>query len=172
MERIRIEGIKLSNELVGINFRNLSCAKDYISRFSHILTKNQVNLIFLSFTNIGDNNQVFCCVGIEDRLLVEELIKSDFDLASHADFISPVGSLSIFTHQFSLKILGLILNVFGKTPLPLHGLASSLSVLTCITDYSHLKNAVTAVQEYLYVPSGQISLEPEIYVKQTSHIEK
>lgn len=168
MERIRIEGIKLSNELLGINFRNLSCTKDYISRFSSILTKNQVNLIFLSLTS----NQIFCCVGIEDRRLVEELIKSDFDLASHADFISPVASLSIFTHQFSLKILGLILNVFGKTSLPLYGLASSLSVLTCITDYSHLNRALTAVQEYLYVPSGQISLKPEIHVKQASHIKK
>ena len=172
MERITIEGIKLSDELVAINFRNFPDAKDYISRFCHILYNNHINLTFLSYTSIGEDNQVSCCVGMEDRLPVKELIDSDPGLASHAEFISPVGLLSIFPHKFSLKFLGLILHIFGRIRLPLYGLASSLSSLTCITDYAHLNTAVTAIREYIDVPSDQISLKPEIQVRQSQNVKK
>ncbi|MDY6880505.1 MAG: hypothetical protein SV686_09695 [Thermodesulfobacteriota bacterium] len=172
MERIRIEGIKLSNELVGINFENSSRLTDYVSRFTHVLTENQVNLNFLSITNRGVFSQAFCCIGSGDRPVVEELLTSYPDPGFDADFTGPVGSLSVFTHQFSLKILGLILTVFGKTPLPLYGLASSLSVITCITDYTLLKQAVTAMLEYFHVSPDHISFEPEIQVKQTKYIKQ
>jgi len=167
MERIRIEGIKLSGELAAINFRNLPGEKDFISRFCQILAENQVNLLFLSTTSLRKNNQISCCVAATDLDIVKKLIASEPVMASHTEFILPVGSLSIFPHQFSLKILGLILNIFGRINIPLYGLTSSLSALTCITDYAHLHTAVKAIRENIDVPSDQISLKPEIQVKQS-----
>jgi len=169
-ERIRIDGIKLSTELVAINFRNLPDTKDCISRFCQILSKNRVNIFSLSTTWAGENPQISCCVAAEDRSLVRELIDSELDLASNVEFISAVGLLSLFPHRFSLKILGLVLHVFGNERLPLYGLISSLSVLTCITDYDQLHRAVVALQEYLDVPPDQISLRPEIHVRQSESI--
>ena len=165
-ERIRIDGIKLSNELVAINFRNLPDTKDSISRFCQILAQNQINIFFLSTTCVGESHQISCCVAAEDRSLVRDLIDSELGRASNTEFISEVGLLTLFPHQFSLIILGLVLHVFGKACLPLYGLVSSLSVLTCITDYAQLHRAVIALQEYLDVPPDQISLKPDIHVRQ------
>lgn len=172
MERIKIEGIKLSNELAAVNFRNLPNVRDHQSRFCHILAGNQVNLIFLSTTCIGENNQLLCCVAVEDQRRVKDLIDSEPGMNSYVEYIHDVGLLSVFPHQFSLKTLGLVLKVFGKTHLPLYGLASSLSALTFITDYVHLSKAVTALQECLDVPPDQISLKPEIRVRQSRNMKK
>ena len=109
-------------------------------------------------------------MSVEDRVLVNELIDSDPNLTSNAEFISPVGLVSIFPHRSSLKIFGLILSVFSRERLPLYGLASSISTLTCITDYARLDQAVTAIQEYIDVPIDQSRLKPEIHVKQSQDI--
>ena len=169
-EKIRIEGIKLSGELVAVIFRNLSNIKNHISRFCHILVENRVNLVFLTTTNIHNNVQVSFCVAVEDQALVKELVKTEAGVAPDVEFIAAVGALSIFHHQFDLKFLGLVLNIFGRARLPVYGLASSLSTLTCITDYANLNKAVKAIQEYIDVPSGQISLKPEFHVKQSQRV--
>lgn len=172
MKRMEIEGIKLRGEFVAVTFRNLSNIDDSISRFCQTLAKNQVNLVFLSSSNTGKNAQVTFCVDMEDQVQVKALIGDQPDLASNVEFISPVGLLSIFHHQFSLKILGLILNIFGKIDLPVYGFASSLSTLTFITDYDQINHAVKTIQENIDVPSDQIYLKPETRVIQSREIKE
>lgn len=172
MERMRIEGIKLIGELVAVTFRNLPNADDYISRFCQILSKNQINLIFLSASNTSENAQVTFCVAIEDQVQVKALIADEQGLAPRVEFIPSAGLLSIFHHQFSLKMLGLILNIFGKIHLPLYGFASSLSTLSFITDYEQMDRAVKTIQENLDVSSDQIYLKPETRVIQSREVKE
>jgi hypothetical protein len=167
MEKMKIEGIKLSEALFAVTFRNLVTLEDCMSRIYEILVENHVNLVFLSRTNINENSQVLFCITSKDQAQVRDIIESEPDMSSHAEFIFPAGSLSVFHHQFSLKILGLVLKIFSSMHLPLYGLASSLSTLTLITDYGLLTHAVNAIREYLDVPSDQIYLRPEKYVLQT-----
>jgi hypothetical protein len=72
-----------------------------------------------------------------------------------------VGLISLFPHQFNLKILGLSLFALGVAGLPFYGMASSLSALTLITDYGRLDNAVAALQEHLAAPGENAPLEPD-----------
>jgi aspartokinase len=169
-ERIRIEGITLSNELVAIIFRNIGNVSDYISRFCRILTKNQINMHFLSTASRGEIHQISCCVALEDQILVTDLINAEFGELPEVEFIASVGLLSLFPHQFSLNILGSILHAIGRERLPLYGLASSLSSLSFITDYLLLNRAVAALQEYLDVPPGRIAFKQEFRVKQSDQV--
>ena len=172
MDKMRIEGIKLSEELVAVNFQNLSSSPECLSRFCQTLAGNQVYLVFLSKTGLGDDTQISLCAAINDQVRVREAIAAEPGMASCAEFIFPVGLLSIFHHQFSLKMLGLVLSIFGRISLPLYGSASSLSSLTFITDYAQLNHAVEAIREYLDVPSDQIYLRPETRVVQSQEIKK
>ncbi len=172
MDKIKIEGIKLSEKLVAVNFQNLSTSSDYLSRFCQTLAGNQVNLVFLSKTVIGEDTRTSLCTAITDQVRLREAIAAESGMASRAEFISPVGLLSIFHHQFSLKMFGLVLSIFGRILLPLYGSASSLSSLTFITDYAQLNRAVEAIREYLDVPSDQIYLGPETRVIQSQEIKK
>ena len=106
MEKTRIEGIKLSDELFQVNFRNNSDSKKTLSQLCQILASNQINMPFLSSTCLGDRTQMSCCVAAEDKARVRNLIDSELVLREHVKFISSVGLLSLFPHKFSLKILG------------------------------------------------------------------
>lgn len=172
MDKMRIEGIKLSEELLAVNLRDLSTSSDFLSHFCQTLVNNQVNLVFLSKTGIGDETQISLCAAISDQVQVREAIAAEPGMASRAEFIPHVGLVSIFHHQFSLKMLGLVLSIFGRIPLPVYGSASSLSSLTFITDYAQLNRAVEAIREYLEVPSDQIYLRPETRVVQSNQIKK
>jgi hypothetical protein len=165
-QRIKIEGIKLSNELIAITFRNLSDSENLISHVCQLLARNQINMPFLSVIRIGKNNEFLCCFSAEEQDRVKDLIYSDSRMSSTAEFINGVGLLSLFPHQSSMKILGLSLYVIGQARLPIYGLASSLSVLTFVMDYSRLNKAVVSLREYLDIPSDQVSLQPEIQVRQ------
>ncbi len=169
---MKIEGIKLSEELVLVNFRNLSTSSDCLSRFCQTLVYKQVNLVFLSKTDNDKNSQISLCTAITDQVRVREVVAAEPGMASCAEFVSPVGLVSIFHHQFSLKMLGLVMSIFGRVPLPLYGSASSLSSLIFITDYDQMNRAVEAIREHLDVPSDQIYLRPETRVVQSQEIKK
>ncbi len=172
MNKMKIEGIKLSEELVAVNFRDLATSSGCLSRFCKTLTDNRINLVYLSETGTGERTQISLCAAINDQVGVKEAIEAEPDMASRAEFISSVGLISIFHHQFSLKILGLVLGIFGRIPLPLYGSASSLSSLIFITDYARLDQAVEAIREYLEVPSDQIYLRAETRVIQSHEIKE
>ncbi len=172
MEKIRIEGIKLSDELFQVNFRNNSDSKKTLSQLCQILASNQINMPFLSSTCLGDRTQMSCCVAAEDKARVRNLIDSELGLREHVKFISSVGLLSLFPHKFSLKILGLSLCAFDKARLPLYGLASSLSALTFITDYAHLDEAAAALEEYLELPPNQGPFRLQFRVNQSSIVKE
>lgn len=172
MEKIKIEGIKLSNELFHVNLRNRSNQQNTISQFCQILAAHQINMPFLSTTCSGRRIQVSCCVAVEDRHRVRNLIDSEPELGGDVKFTPSVGLLSVFPHQSSLKILGLSLYAIGKARLPLYGLASSLSALTFITDYIHLDKAAETLEQYLELPFNQRPFRSEIAVRQSRIVKK
>jgi len=168
MESIKIEGIKLSNELVQVNSRNLSNSKNTISHLCRILALNQINMPFLSTTCLDGRMYMSCCVSAEDKIQVKHLIDSEADLRENTELGSAVGLISLFPHQSNLKLLGLSLYAFGKARLPIYGLASSLSALTFVTDYAHLDKAAALLEEYFELPSNQRPFKPNIRIRQSS----
>jgi len=104
------------------------------------------------------------------QILVADLINAEFGGLPEIEFISSVGLLSLFPHQFSLNILGSILHALGRERLPLYGLASSLSSFSFITDYALMNRAVAALQGYLDVPPNRITFKQEFRVEQSDQV--
>jgi len=165
-KKIRINGIKLSNELVQINLLNGSRAQDFRALFFRRLAQNQINIPFIVVTGMGEKIQGSCCVAAEDANHVEKLVAMEPELKENIEFIPAVGALSIFPHHSKLKLLGLSFYLFGETRLSLYGMASSISSLTFITDYPQLDNAVSALLEYVDLPPNHAPFRPEIHVIQ------
>lgn len=161
MERMKIEGIKLSNELVAIIFDDAQNKKDCGSQFCRLLAGSRVNLPFLSVTNTGEDPRACFCVALEDQDMAKGIIAAEPGLESDCELISSVGLITVFHHQFSLGMLGLLLNILGKGQVPIYGLASSLSTLNFITDYAHLNRAVQVIQDYFSISFDQIYARPD-----------
>ena len=171
MEKIKVEGIKLSNELVNVKLRNLTDSEQSVSNLCRILAANEINIPFMSMSRRGGGKHLSFCVAMEDGPHVEALIESDPPLFNKREFRPAVGLLSLFPHQSSLNVLGLSLTAFSRAKLPLHGMGSSLSALTFITDFARLNEAVATLQEYLAFPPNFSPFRPEVHVRQ-SHLVK
>ena len=170
-EKIKVEGIKLSNELVNVKLIDLPDSEQSVSKLCRILAANEINIQFMSMRRMGEGKYLSFCVAAEDGPRVEALIDSDTAFAKKREFRPAVGLLSLFPHQSSLNILSLSLKAFSRAKLPLHGLGSSLSALTFITDFARLDEAVATLQEHLVFPQDFSPFRPEIQVKQSHVVE-
>ena len=102
----------------------------------------------------------------EDINKTKKVVAGEPKLKENLEFISDVGTLSIFPHHSKLKLLGLSFYLLGRAHLPIYGMASSISSLTFITDYSQLDKAVSILLEYMDLPPNHAPFRPEIHVIQ------
>lgn len=102
----------------------------------------------------------------EDFHRTKKVVAGETKLKEKLEFIQGVGALSIFPHHSNLKLLGVSFYLLSKAHLPLYGMASSISSLTFITDYSLLDEAVTTLLEYMVLPPNHAPFRPEIHVIQ------
>ena len=165
-KKIRINGIKLSRELVQVNLLNRFFPKDFRVLFFQLLAQQQINIPFILTSGMGEEIIGSCCVAAEDIHRIKKVVADEPKLKENLEFIQGVGTLSIFPHHSKLKLLGLSFYLLGKQQLPLYGMASSISSLTFVTDYSQLDRAVSILLEYMDLPPNHAPFRPEIHVIQ------
>jgi aspartokinase len=152
--KIRVNGIKLSSELVQVNLMQRDDKKDLNALFLKSLAENRINVPFLSCTTLGTRTQMSYCVASEDFEQLQRILALDPDLQKNAELISSVGCVSIFPHAFSLKFIGLLMHVFAMVRLPLYGIATSLSAVTLTTNFHQLDMAITSLHPHIKLPSN------------------
>ena len=165
-KKIKLGGIKLSNELMQVNIFGSTVKINRVSVFCRLMAENKINLPFLSVTAISDRMQGSCCVSVEDMGRVKKIVNDHSGLKDIVEYIVPVGSISIFPHQFRLQLLGHMLYIFGQASLPLFGMANSISTLTLTTDYDKLKSASELLKDYFCLGPNHAPIKPEFQVKQ------
>jgi len=151
-EKIKIGGIKLSGEFVQLNLMNQGNASFPISYFFQVLTKNQINMVFVSASLVEGRLRSSCCIVPENLKRLTALIQSENQLNGQVEFIHSVGMVSLFPHQHRLKVLGIALQALGNARIPIYGMSSSISTLTFVTDYSKLNTAAVSLSEYMDLP--------------------
>lgn len=165
-KKIRINGIKLSGELVQINLLDRFPQQDFQALFFRFLAHHQINIPFILATGMGEKIQGSCCVAAADADHVKQLVAMASELKGNVEFVTAVGALSMFPHRSNLKLLGLFFYLIGEICLPVHAMASSISSLTFIIDYPQLDNAVERLLEYVDLPPNHAPFRPEIQVIQ------
>lgn len=166
-EKVKIEGMKLSCELFAIRLREPTRAGDLPASLCRMLADNKVNIGFLSIASTRSETVVTCCVSAEDQDQAMELIACRPTIAAGAVFLPSVGLLSLFPHRSSCRLLGLSLSALLREAIPIHGMGSSLSMLTFITDYVCLEKAVDVLRKRLEVPPDHVPLRAPMRAKQT-----
>jgi len=167
VEKIRIEGIKLSGELALVNVASHPRPQFALFRLCKILASNRINIPFISAMCRSGRSRSSCCVDMEDFGRARAFIGEDPDLAGHIEFIPAVGLLSVFPHRFRLQILGLSLHALGKAGLSVHGLTSSLAPLTFVLDYAVLDAAAAALEGIFHMPPNQRPIRNHFHVTQS-----
>jgi hypothetical protein len=164
-DRIRVNGIKLSHELIHINIFSRPDKRNLNARFLRSMAENRINLPFVSYSAMDRRTQGSFCIAAEDSGRLNQILDLDPGLKETVECLSPVGSVSLFPHKFSLKFLGFLLHVFGEAGLPLYGMAASLSALTATTDFHLLDRAIELIEPHIILPPNHAPFGPQLRIK-------
>jgi hypothetical protein len=146
VEKVHVEGMNATGALVRVDIVNGSAPGDTLKGFLRSLAQQRINMRLFIGAESHRAVQATCCVVDADGIHVKTIVDSTPDLKGCTEFQETAGLVSIFPHRFNLKTVGLALMALAEAGLPLHGLCSSLSALTFITDQARLQEVLTALQ--------------------------
>jgi hypothetical protein len=164
-DKIRVNGLKLSRELIHINMLPKAGKRNLNTRFLQSMAENRINLPFLFYSAMDRRIIGSFCIAMEDSRRLSRILTLDPDLKECMECISPVGSISLFPHKFSLGFFGCLLHVFGKAGLTLYGMAASLSALTLTTDFHLLDRAVELLEPHISLPPNHAPFGSQLRIK-------
>jgi hypothetical protein len=161
MEKIRIGGIRVSDPLLLIEIHNPPGGGDPGHALIGRLAEERINIHFLSAGETDGLHELSCCVQAGAEGQVKALAESEPSLKGRVKLVPSVGLLSLFPHQYRLKILGLSLSALGRDSIPLFGMNTSISSLTFVTDFGCLDRAVDLLENVLEFPRKDRGIRTE-----------
>jgi len=165
---IRLGGIKFSEELVQITVSRTSVHDSEIQYLLNLMTGKKINLPFLCHTGAAseaDSTTVFC-VERSEYDTVQQLLSLSTLHISQWFSIPSVGTVTIFPHRNSFRVLGTSLAVFGKNGYPVYSVGTSISALAVNTDFSMLDEIASSLQQYFELPENHAPFRPEFQLKE------
>ncbi len=160
-DKLKINGIKLSEELVQINLTPEADISP--ARLFHKLAVRRINLSLVVVGATGDRLNSACCIAADELPRAKSVIDQ---VSGGLQVITSVGSLTVYPHRTRFDLLECVLAGFGRRRLPVYAIASSLAALTVTTDYGRIEEAVAAVEEETTLPHNHAPLYPEFKVRQ------
>jgi hypothetical protein len=159
--KLPIDGLKLSQALAQINLPGTG--KPRVLDAFHRLAVRRINLSLVTLDAIDGRWSGSCCISMEDLASAKQELVG---LQDGIEYLSPVGTLTLFPHRSRLDLLKSILAVFAQDGLPVHGIASATSTLTITTDFECLAEATAAVQRIVDLPANHAPIHTQFQVKQ------
>lgn len=137
------------------------------------LVDQKVNLPFLCQGQIAEGTQTSICMAADDFPVVAGLIEElTGSMAADVTIIPSVGTLTLFPHQSSFKILGKVLSLFGKHDLPVHSLCTSISALAVNTDFGLLDRCAEVLQNVFRLPENHSPFRQQLPRRLVEQIKK
>lgn len=164
-QRTRVGGIKLSCELVKFTVPPFDGGMTSVNKALQTIAGRQINIPYLSHSPGTSAHALTFCVDAEERVQVEGILKSRLADASYG-VRSDVATLTVFPHGHDLQLLAAVVNVLQKNGRRVHGLCTSISALTLLTDFSTLDVTIHILDSILELPENHTPLRQEIAVRQ------
>ena len=132
------------------------------------MARRTVNIAFLSGKSApGAMTRASICVEADKERQVRECLDVGAVHAEKTEFISPVAMITFHPRGDGLELLGSVLELWGRNNLPLHGLSTSLSAISCTTDDNRVEDVLSIIEDYVILPPNHAPLLPEIKVVQS-----
>lgn len=154
MAKIRLGGIKLSEELVQFSFVSKRAGTEQLTALLARLTDRKVNIPLLWLSHSPAASHHSFCTAENDAGWVAGMIGLATGSSDHCPTRERLGSLSLFPHNFSLAVLHRILALLHQAEIPVYSLTSSLSALVILTDSCLLDGAIGALQQGFLLPDN------------------
>lgn len=164
--KIRIGGIKFSEELIQLTVALKSPADSSINQLLHLIAEKHINIHFLCHSVVCKSPATIFCVLRSDMAGVEQILAHSPHRKEHVSSIPSVGTLTLFPHKNDFKLLGLIFDFFGRNRFPVHSLSTSISAIAINTDFHLLDNIGQKLQNIIELPDNHAPFRQEFRVTQ------
>ncbi len=162
-QKISIGGIKFSEELV-----HLQISGSATVRLLRSIADAALNLPFLCYGGPGDGDRTSLCVRRQDFADLQRLLGLPAIDRTRLEITTGVGTITIFPHNNSLALIGLLLNRFALLSNPIHSLSTSISAIAINTTFILLDEIAADLQMFLRLPGNHAPFRQTLRVEQLS----
>lgn len=161
VDTVRLGGIKLSGELVQLDFREPAVPDKKLITILGKIISAKVNIPHLHQGAAGDTIQTSLCIDARDYASLQKNIEKDL-AGGWLKKRPSTGTISLFPHGFDVRFVSNILNVLTSGNIPVYGISTSVSALVIHTDFSLLDDAVGQILTVCHLPENHTPLRPVI----------
>ncbi len=141
-DKIRIGGIKLSQELVQIDFKEAGTSN--VTSLLHLISKLKINLPHLHQKLVDQEMQTTICIAAGDYHCLKNMLEAELQHI-WSRILPSVATLSLFPHGSDIGFVATVYAIFTENNIPVYGMSSSVSALVVHTDYSEIDCIVSAL---------------------------
>lgn len=164
--KIRIGGIKFSEELAQVTVVREPAGETSFDDLLRQLAGRQINIPFICHDNSTDNAEISLCTLLSELGRVQEVLHF-FSCTNRTIRIIPsVGTLTLFPHRNSFRLLGLVIAFFGRNRYPIHSLSTSISAIALNTDFCLLDEIAVKLQSVVELPENHAPFRQEFRLTQ------
>jgi aspartokinase len=161
MQKISVEGLNASAEMVEVSIQDSSGLGHRMMEFPRLLARDRINMHFFVGLQRGGESRSACGIASVNKGRVKALAEWEPHLKAGMEYHDGIVLLSVFPHQFDLKVAGSALSALAAARIPLRGFCSSLSALTFVTEPASIEKAIAALQECFHISSCRTGLPEE-----------
>ncbi len=154
VQMVRIGGIKFSEELAQVSIACTTSDDSSLYQLLQLIAQKSINIPFLCHSGVTKFPESTFCVERSELYRVQQILNFSSFQNKHTKIIPSVGTLTLFPHKYSLRLLGIIMQFFGKHQFPIHSLCSSISTIAVNTDYILLDEIAEKLQNVLELPEN------------------
>lgn len=158
MEKISMEGLNASAEMVEVRIQDSSGLGHRLMEFPRLLARDRINMHFFVGLQRGKEVRSACGIAAVNKGRLKALAEWEPHLKAGMEYYDSIVLLSVFPHQFDLKVVGSALSALAAARIPLRGFCSSLSALTFMTEPACIEKAVVALQKCFHISSCRTDL--------------
>lgn len=164
-DTIRIGGIRISGELVQIDFREPCSSNGILTRVLQKISSLKINLPHLHQGLVDDEMQTTVCIDAQDYSRLNTILNKELgDLWFR--ILPSIGTVSLYPHGSSLGFVATVYTIFTEEGIAVYGMSSSVSALVIHTDYSEIDRAVAALLKVYELPENHSPLRAELRMQQ------
>ena len=162
VEKIPMEGLNASAEMVEVCFQDSSGLDHRLMEFPRLLARDRINMHYFIGLQRGREVRSACGVAAVNQGRLKALAEWEPHLKAGMGYHDSIVLVSVFPHRFDLKAVGSALSALAEARIPMRGFCSSLSALTFVIETAYLDRAVAALQKRFDIPSCRTDLPEEL----------
>lgn len=166
-KKISIGGIKFSEKLTHISLIKGRVEDSSIDDLLRLLAQKRINIPFLCHSSTLYPNHRSCfCVNSENFPDTQRLLNFSSFSNLNVKIIPSVGTITLFPHKNSLKLLGQVIQTFGIFNFPIYSMSSSISAIALNTDFLSLDMVAESLQGVTSLPENHAPFRQEFCLKE------